>query len=473
MSQKIILFELNEVPFRVIDDFCSHRPRSALARTLPRCRQYETYAEDQSPLSPWTTWPSVHRGVPDVRHLIHDFGQDLSEIDREYPPLWHILASRGISIGVCGSLHTYPVPADLEGYAFFLPDTFAAGSECFPKTLNAFQELSLSMTRESARNVSTHVPWGAALRVLAAAPDLGLKSATFAQISGQLVSEKLHGWRTTRRRTYQSVLAFDVFMKQLETTRPGFATFFTNHVASSMHRYWAAAYPSDYAEFGYDRAWVETYRDEIDFTMSKFDSFFARLVRFVERNPGYALWVATSMGQAATQAYPVETTLYAVDAARLATRLGLASGQWSLMPCMRPQVNLRVEERAAAPLRAALASLAIDGAPVVFRESEHGFFSLDFGQENLHMKPEACATLHGRAVSFEELGLANVEIEDKSGRTAYHVPNGALIVYDPDDRAPGAGRTQVSTLDLAPAILSSYSVPVPSYMRATTRLAHS
>jgi hypothetical protein len=466
VASKIILFELNEVPYRVIDDFCVARPGSALARVLPHCRQFETYTEDLSNLSPWKTWPSLHRGVPDVRHLIHDFGQELSSVDREYPPLWRLLAEHGVPTGVCGSLHTYPVPTDLNGYTFFIPDTFAAGSECFPKTLDAFQRFNVGMVSESTRNVDTHVPWASALRLLAAAPDLGLKPATFGQLAGQLVGEKLQGWRTTRRRSYQAVLAFDVFMRQLERTQPAFATFFTNHVASSMHRYWAATYPQDYETFGFDRSWVDTYRDEIDFTMGKFDAFVARLVRFVDLHPGYALWVATSMGQAATQAHPIETTLYATDVERLAAGLGASADAWSRMPSMRPQVNLRVSEREVAAFRASLSGLSIDGVPVVFRESEKGFFSIDFGQENLHLKPEARATLHGRPVAFEALGLSNIEIEDKSGTTAYHVPQGALIIYDPADHTPrGAVRPQVSTLELAPSLLQGFGVPVPAYMR--------
>ena len=69
------------------------------------------------------------------------------------------------------------------------------------------------------------------------------------------------------------VLAFDVFMKQLKSSKPQFATFFTNHVASSMHRYWAATYPGDYENFNIEKEWVETYKNEINFTMDIFDRF--------------------------------------------------------------------------------------------------------------------------------------------------------------------------------------------------------
>jgi hypothetical protein len=40
-------------------------------------------------------------------------------------------------------------------------------------------------------------------------------------------------------------------MRQLERVQPWFTTFFTNHVASSMGRVWAASFPEE---------WIRTYR---------------------------------------------------------------------------------------------------------------------------------------------------------------------------------------------------------------------
>lgn len=464
MDRKIILFELNEVPFRIVEEYSRWHPESTLARRRDQFFQYETYTEDVSALSPWKTWPSLHRGVPDHRHLIQDFGQDLRDADQEFPPLWKLLAQNGVRTGVCGSLHTYPMPDDLEGYAFFLPDTFAAGSECFPQNLSLFQQFNLGMARESARNVSAKVPWGSALKMLSHAPELGFKLRTFADLGGQLVSERLSPWKRSRRRTYQAVLAFDIFMKQLRDTQPAFATFFTNHVAASMHRFWAAAFPDDYETFGYEPGWVKIYSHEIEFAMNKFDGFLTRLLAFADAHPDYTLWVTTSMGQQATQALAIETQLYVTDLKKFMMALGVGETGWEPRPAMLPQCNFFVHPGRVEQARLALGNLVIDGRPVTFREAVSGFFSVDFGHANLYDKPQT-ALLGGREMTFEEMGLKNVEIEDKSGASAYHIPQGVLLVYDPADRAAKPSRTQVSTLELAPAILHNYSVPVPPYMR--------
>lgn len=468
--RSIILFELNEVPFRIIDDFCRRHPDSTLARLLPSMRQYDTRAEDAGTLTPWRTWPTVHRGVTNERHLVRDFGQDLTEVDRAWPPLWQLLARRGVRVGVFGSLHSYPMPASLENYGFYFPDTFAAGAECFPGVLSDFQAFNLEMARASWRNVDRRVPWKAALRVLARSPALGLKAATFARLGGHLAAEQARPWKKTRRRTWQTVLAFDVFMKQLRSKRPDFTTFFTNHVAAAMHRYWAASFPDDYDEFKFTDDWVATYSHEIDFAMSGFDRMFRTLVGFVDRNPEYALWIASSMGQEATTARPSTTELAMRDPVRFMTRLGLRDGDWESRPAMFPDYTFVVHPGRAALVRGRLRSFAVGGEPVPWVDAAGGFFRVTLG--SCHERTRS-ARLNGQDVPFEELGLESVRIDDESGSTAYHVPNGSLLVYDPRPAAAGQRRSRprISTLEIAPAILANYGAPVPAYMRGAAPLA--
>ena len=171
------------------------------------------------------------------------------------------------------------------------------------------------MSRESARNISKKIPWSAALNLLAKAPGLQINLETAKDLGGQLLAERREPWQKVRRRSYQAVLGFDVFMKYLEHTRPSFCDIFTDHVASSMHRYSAAMFPSDYEDFEFTEEWVSAYRNEIDCTMGKFDRIFGKLAAFVDANPEYQLWVATSMGQAATRGTPCDSQLYITDQA--------------------------------------------------------------------------------------------------------------------------------------------------------------
>ena len=467
MSRKLIVYELNEVPFRILDRACQDRSRSALAERLQQCAQYETIADEEITLVPWVTWPTVHRGVPYTRHQLGHFGQDTAASDAEYPPIWQILASHGVRTGVFASLHSYPLPDSMDSYAFYVPDVFAPDAQIHPTALRTFQEFNLSMSRESGRNVSARVNWRQAARLLVSAPKLGLRAATFVDLAGQLAAERRNRFRRVRRRTYQNVLGFDVFMKQLRSTEPAFCTFFTNHVASSMHRFWAAAFPEDYAEFVYSDEWVAHFHREIDFAMQKFDDDLRRLLRFVDDHPDYLLLVTSSMGQAATTADEsriTRTQLYVRDVERFAARLGLAPEEWSRRPAMDPFLALVVIPEKVPAFRAALEKLSVKGRPTRFSEKDGGFFSITFGGRNLEKEP-AYAELDGERVHFDDLGLVNVPVEDQTQENANHIPEGCLLVYDPQNRSPKPGRPQISTLDIAPAILRNFGISTPAYIK--------
>ena len=44
----------------------------------------------------------------------------------------------------------------------------------------------------------------------------------------------------------QPLLSFDPYLGQLKSSKPQFSTFFTNHLAGMMHRYWYDYYPEQF-----------------------------------------------------------------------------------------------------------------------------------------------------------------------------------------------------------------------------------
>jgi hypothetical protein len=460
---KIIFFELNEVPYKIIHHFCRLYPESSLAKVLANGRKYETYSEDQGHLSPWVTWPTVHRGVTNGKHFISDFGQDLNDQEKQYPAIWNILAQNGIKTGLFGSLHTYPLPDNAEKFSFYVPDTFAAGSECFPKKLETFQKFNLSMARESGRVVSTKIPTREAIQFLMKLPDLGFRFKTAADIAAQIVDERINKWKVIRRRTYQSVIGFEIFYKQLFTRKPDFATFFTNHVASSQHRYWAAAFPEDYDNLKLGREWVETYNGEIIYTMKKADEMIGRLVKFIEKNPDYSLWILSSMGQQAVEAKEIYTDLFVTNGKKFMDHFQLGPGGYELRPSMVPQFNVQVHVDKRKEFEEKLTTLRINEMGITCRQKGEGFYSLDIGFPNLD-EASIRIELMGKIIPLAHSGMENVKIQDRCGATAYHIPQGSLIIYCPARGLNGKEVTTISTTDIAPAILRNFNVTVPPYM---------
>ena len=460
---KVILFELNEVPYKVIHHFCKLYPESNLAKVLSKGRKYETFAEDMGHLSPWITWPTVHRGVTNEKHFISDFGQDLNEQEKQFPAIWNLLAKNRVKVGLFGSLHTYPLPGSIDNFSFYVPDTFAAGSECFPKKLESFQNFNLAMARDSSRVVSNKIPGKEAINFLMKLPDMGLRFRTATDIATQLVDERINKWKVVRRRTYQSVIGFDIFYKQLETHKPDFVTFFTNHVASSQHRYWAAAFPDEYESLKLGREWIETYNGEIVYTMKKADQMIGRLVKFIENNPDYSLWILSSMGQQAVEAKEIYTDLFVTNAKKFMDNFDLGMNSYELKPSMVPQFNVQIQVDKRKEFEEKLATFRINGQQIQSRQKAEGFYSLDIGFPNLE-KSKIKIELMGQVVPLEHSGMENVKIQDRCGATAYHIPQGSLIIYAPARGLNGNDIAMISTTDVAPTILRNFNIPVPAYM---------
>jgi hypothetical protein len=467
-ARSIIVLEANEVPLKVFDYFCNRRPGSALARLMNRCRQYRTHAEDTGRfLMPWTTWPSFHRGVHDEVHQIYKFGQWEIETDERYPPLWSLLTRNGIRSGVFSSMQSSPLPTNSREFAFYFPDMFGSDASTEPVELQPLQEFNLAMTRESARNVSRRIDLRSGARMVMNSGMLGIRASTYLGVGGQLASELINPHRKTRRRAYQPLILLDAFCKQLERTRPRFSTFFTNHVAAAMHRYWAAVFPEDYTDFQLDRAWVEKYQGEIEFAMSKLDHIAGRLMKYVDAHPDYMLVLATSMGQAAIPASHVKEFLTITNVPAFMAAFHLQPGDFEERPAMVPDFSFKVTGAKADEFEQALRSLDIGGHPAdIHRDND--FFHVSMYDERPGVKEVRCA---GKSVPLAELGLGYLVHEDEVACTAQHIRQGTLLVYSPhSDMKPSSSRTDTSALDFAPSVLKHFGLERPAYMKSADLL---
>jgi len=479
LGRKLILLELNEVPLRVIESFCRRNPESNLARCLPRCRQYETFTEDKLALDPWISWPTFHRGVNDEIHQVLHLGQVADETDSRFPPIWRLIRSKGLSVGVFGSLHSSSIPADAASYSFYVPDYFDADVFAHPPELRVFQQLNLLMTRQSARNVTRELPIATLARFLASAPGLGLRFATIADSVGQLARELRDPTQRVRRRAYQPLIMADLFMRQLERTLPDFATFYTNHVAAAMHRYWGATFPEDYQK-PLEAEWIERYGQEIHFAMEKFDRILGQMIRFLESHPEYTLMIGSSMGQAAIPAEKNFDFLTITDIGKFMSELGVPAGAWQARPAMVPCQNVVVDARYRETVVAGIQRVSIAGSPFVqdrrpiapmsYDERERGFFQF-FVQFDSYKGPPF-ASIDGRKVSLGEAGMGVMVHEDGVNCTAQHVSEGSLLVYRHGSHAPLPREiTKVSTLDMVPSILRFFGFDRPDYMRGSPSVA--
>ena len=142
MTSKIIILELNEVPFSVIDDYAGRHPKSNWAKVVSTAARFDTFNPDTGRLHPKISWQTFHRGVENTVHNIIEYNQSDVEVSRKYPNFWQIARDSGKTIGCGASIGSYPVPSSLVNVAFYLPDPFSPTYDTYPQYLESFQSLN-------------------------------------------------------------------------------------------------------------------------------------------------------------------------------------------------------------------------------------------------------------------------------------------------------------------------------------------
>ena len=71
----LIIYELNEIPRRLVDYYVSNFPKSSFSVICNEGVILNTLTRDEGELHPWSTWPSVHRGVYNKTHNIKSINQ--------------------------------------------------------------------------------------------------------------------------------------------------------------------------------------------------------------------------------------------------------------------------------------------------------------------------------------------------------------------------------------------------------------
>lgn len=470
MQRRVVLYELNEVPWDIVDLYVGARPGSHLARLLPEARNLTTINEDPVPFQPWRTWPTFHRSLYTEDHNSLDLGQDPATF--RGVDLWTVADDAGLRVGLFGPMQSWPARRFRNG-GFHVPDTFARSPETEPRSLTRFQAFNLAMTSENGFASDAPLPRSA---MVTAGLDLvakGLTPWSAARMAGHLVREQVDGRYKARRSTMQVLPTFDLWWRLHRRTRPHLSVFFTNHVAGMMHRYWGDAVPG-YADDQPYRV-DDVYRGFVLTAMELFDHQLGRILRSMERHPETVVVIASSMGQGPIPYQDMQETYVLEDPQRLAGELGLAGAENGL--AMYPRVCLRFpDEATAAAAVAPIGSVVSPTGPMFHDLHVHGTtvsFEIDYRFSATGLADDVRYTpVGGPEVSgaIDRLGIATRR-RLGGGNTAYHVPEGIFVAAGAGV-TPDPSRDKVSVLDAAPSILDLLDVaPAPSMQGRPTIFA--
>jgi hypothetical protein len=260
----------------------------------------------------------------------------------------------------------------------------------------------------------------------------------------------------------QVLPCFDVFWKLHRQARPDLSIFFTNHVASMLHRFWGDWVPT-YVDDGYAADAIHS--TFVLRSMDLFDRQLGRIMRWQDANPDAHVIIASALGQAGIPYAPMEETYVLTDATQLLRTLGFHEA--TVGPAMYPRVTVLFEDQSdLEAARSAFEGLRV-GSLALFRDPRAVGRSLSMEIAYFHGAsglPEEVTDEHGRAVgSIADLGIEK-RARPGGGNTAQHVPEGVLLARGPT-AAPSTAREQVSILDVAPTILRLLSVQPDRGMR--------
>lgn len=472
-NRDVIVYELNEVPWRVVDYYVERRPGSHMAELLSGGQCLTTRHDDSVHLSPWRTWPTLHMSTYD--HNSFDLGQDPATFRGD--PIWDVADRAGLSVGIFAPMQSWPARQFRSG-GFYIPDIFSRDSKTYPASLQKFQQFNRAMSVELG--FSSDVPLKPK-ELVEEGLDLvrrGLTPGSAYTVAAHLASERRDSRYKARRPVLQALLAFDLYWRLQRQYQPRLSIFFTNHVAAMMHRYWGDTMP-DYTD-SYEYVTDEVYGSFIMTAMDYADRQLGRILKYLAARPELLLVVAASMGQGPIpDGFGGQDLFVLENPVQLLSRLGLQSAESGLT--MYPGISLVFgDEAAAQEAIAPLESVRTDSGQQVFGSPENPcrregtsatfYIGLDAAcgpHTRLRYRPlGADSDVIGTPA---ELGLA-VRQRLGGGNTAYHIPEGILMAYGAGI-SPDPSRKEVDVLDVSPSILANVlNVPPAPTMRGIPSL---
>ena len=430
----LLVLEINEIPWRILDRYANDAAYQNIHAFLHHSHQYTSLAVDTGELSPWVTWPTLHRGMNNDAHGVLNLGQDPASF--RGVPIWQTLRDTGMSIGICGAMQSWP-PMEPGAGGFYVPDTFAHDAACFPAYLEPLQTINLAQVKKNPRVSSSTLPSFVEIKqLMACALRAGIRVRTLLRIIAQLVGERFDKSLVARRPIFQTILFWDVFRKHFNPDKPpAYASFFTNHIAGVMHRYWRDIFPEDFA--GSSALSAPSREPLMRFALSVLNEMLADVLVWTKQNPQLTVVFASSMGQGPVhrdEHEGIELHISSVNA--LLAAAGLSEQDYKPLLAMVPQVAAEIAD--ATKRAAAIAWLQrcrSASGNALFAVKEIGI-SLSISSILPPRADIELGTVHfdDTNMPFPKMGLKGVEIEAGTG---YHIPEGSFAVYAPREGNDG------------------------------------
>lgn len=447
---RLVVIEANEVPLRVLREVVARGKAPNIERLLSEGKVGETVVSvdaDDRYLYPSQTWATLAMGMDYDDHGVYWYGDPKPSA---YPLYWQAAASAGKSVGLVGTLHSSPFEASVanDNVSFAIPDCFADDSRTKPERYSKAQAANIKLTQDNGRK-SSIVGSLKSASGLSSLVGAGLSAKTVARLSMLVGSIAAKQVPPERLRLAQDLVFSDVFVHLAKKEDPDLCTYFTNHVAAMMHRYWYAMFPQDWDRKIYPDQWRDRYQNEISAAVAQLDRTVGELMVWAEETDR-SLLLVSSMGQRANQ--NVDTAKTAAPVLRKADQFAAALGLPDRSEAVRAMIPTQ-SWRLADGHEAAKA-----GKRLVADEFLGGWIEVDVVEDLLSVtyRLDADASLVGSGSFAKPMAEAGFLVEGIDDHTCgVHDPVGTFALWN----APGAVvPSSMNLLEVAPGILNALGV---------------
>ena len=448
----LLLLEINEVPWRLVDRLCFDQRFPSVREFFSRAQTYTTETMDKGELSPWITWPTIHRGIPNTEHGIQFLGQDPSSF--RGTPVWIDFRKCGYSIGVCGSLHSWPA-IDPGPDGFFIPDAYAQSERCIPRTAEPVQDFILKLTREHGNlGVSPANEWTKSQAFVNALRELRIPQGIETTLKRHFEQEQRDATTVLRRPTLHMMLQWELF-KSLYNPQspPTFSTFFTNHVATMLHQFFHEIFPDDFSRSSLEHIDNQENREAIAFGFKALNDLLFDALALLDVIPSLKIVFLASMGQSAVDQkdHPGLEAVF-TNSSQMMSRLGFIKNDWCERNAMVPQLALHFENtKARTAARKIFETAKSASGAKVFDVMEAGStISLTLRRitvDDIMAWKFSCFDAEGtqwHELTWEEAGI---EVVRNRPGTGYHMSEGAMAVIG-TDLHPRDSRKKIRATDV-------------------------
>ena len=259
---------------------------------------------------------------------------------------------------------------------------------------------------------------------------------------------------------------FDLFIKYIKKEKPSFNTYFTNHVAGMMHRYWAYLYKN---EFKFDQKFEDDFhKSSIIKAMDIVDKQLEELIK-VSKEFQYNIIITSSMGQKARDSISFNEDIILKSVSKLCSSLGLNAKDYSELPAMQPDVCIKcVNKKALNALTTQIKKITdSNNEEIILKRYNPVKLNLNISLKmTKKISADSKIKIFNKLKNLKDAGLQKI---NRDPGTGYHCPEGTLLIYG-DKKFESIfyelikSDAILDTTKITPLILDYFNVKIPEYM---------